>query len=475
METNTSMEPHLPSEIAPTVEIFGTELNQFLRHMGLPNENILVPYERRGPVFNNMPTVVGYLADKHKSEAVYISKFVAACAVGLFDAALNYLWDETVRNLRTKVANFDLAYFFDSAVSDSNRRSKLQSESDLEKIDDWELIRGCHATGIITNIGFRHLDYIRDMRNHASAAHPNQNELTGLQMVGWLETCILEVLGKEPGGPAVEVRRLLRNLRTEKITESDVQPIADALSSLPEDLSASLLRSVVGIYTDADTDAQVRDNVRLVAPSIWAVVSDEARREVGLKEATLAANAEVARARLTREFIEIVQGQEFLAETTLAAEISIAVDGLMTAHYGWHNFYNELTPARVLYQLIPDTGNVPKSVLVKYVKSLTMCSIGNGFGVSFAAAPYYQDLLMKFSADHIFAFINLVQDSDVASRLQMPSCATRYQNIAANLKDRAVRPRLKEMLTFIEEYPRERLRNVASDSRYRQLRRTLQI
>ena len=31
--------------------------------------------------------------------------------VGLFDAALNYLWDELVSELRRRVAGFDLAYF----------------------------------------------------------------------------------------------------------------------------------------------------------------------------------------------------------------------------------------------------------------------------------------------------------------------------------------------------------------------------
>lgn len=28
------------------------------------------------------------------------------------------------------------------------------------------------------------------MRNWASTAHPNQNELTGLQLIEWLETCM---------------------------------------------------------------------------------------------------------------------------------------------------------------------------------------------------------------------------------------------------------------------------------------------
>ena len=468
-----SMEPYSGSEIAPAVEIFGTQLDSYLDGVGLPKDGILVPFDRRRPVFQNMPTVLDSLTEDQKSEAVYISKFAAACAVGLFDAALNYLWNETVRNLREKVARFDLKYFFDSVVQDSDRRSNLRSETDLEKLDDWELIRGCRTTGIITENGFRHLDYIRNMRNHASAAHPNQNEITGLQIVGWLETCILEVLAKEPSGSVIEVRRLLRSLRTEQLTEAQQPIIAEGLSTLPEDLAASLLRAVLGMYTDVDVDSQVKDNIRLVAKSIWEVVSDEARRETGVKQATLAANGEVARASLAREFIEVVEGTEFLTDTTLAAEMSTALENLMTAHQGWNNFYAEPAPARLLHRLVPKSGDVPRAVLAKYVKTLTMCRIGNGFGVSWVALGRYNDLLARFSDYQIRQFINLLHDPEVASRLQFRICASRYQELAEKLEARAVRPRLKELLVLIKEYPRDKIGSIASDPRYRQLRQGL--
>ena len=42
---------------------------------------------------------------------LYISKFIAACGAGLFDAAINFLWNETVVNLRNKVIRFDMDYF----------------------------------------------------------------------------------------------------------------------------------------------------------------------------------------------------------------------------------------------------------------------------------------------------------------------------------------------------------------------------
>ena len=313
------------------------------------------------------------------------------------------------------------------------------------------------------------------MRNHASAAHPNQNEVTGLQIISWLETCIVEVLAKEPAGPVIEVRKLLHSLRTEQLSETNVPQIQAALPSLTEDLSLSLLRALLGMYTDTNIDSRVRDNIRLVAKSVWEVAPVEARREAGVQQATLASNGEVSRSQLAREFIEIVDGLDFLTDSTLAAEISTALDNLETAHNGWHNFHAEPAPARLLRRLIPGNGEVPRPILTKYVKAVVLCSIGNGYGTSWAAEESYNDLISRFSDVHILPFINLVRDPELASRLQFSSCASRYQTLAAKLKDRAVRPRLKEMLTFIEGYNRDHLQNISSDGRFNQLRQSLQI
>ena len=177
---------------------------------------------------------------------------------------------------------------------------------------------------------------------------------------------------------------------------------------------------------------------------------------------------------MAREFIEIVDGLEFLTDSTLATEIAAALDNLETAHNGWHNFYAEPAPARMLHRLIPGNGDVPRAVLTKYVKILTLCSIGDGYGVSWAAVGYYQDLMSRFSDNQIHTYINLVQDPEVASRLQFPNCAGSFQSLATQMKDRAVRPRLKEVLAFIEGFNRDQLHRITSSGDFNRLRQTLQ-
>ena len=106
-------------------------LTRYLEDLGLPAENVLVKVSERGKVLANVPAITDDLTDAQREKSLYISKFVAACAAGLFDAALNFLWNEIVTNLRRKVAAFDLAYFFDSVVTDPRRRATLRNEDDL--------------------------------------------------------------------------------------------------------------------------------------------------------------------------------------------------------------------------------------------------------------------------------------------------------------------------------------------------------
>jgi hypothetical protein len=455
-----------PGEIATTLDTLSTSLSTYLDYLGLPTDSVLVGINERRKVLNNMPDIMPALTEGQRSSAMYISKFSAACVVGLFDAALNYLWDETIRNLRIKVVQFDLDYFYDTAITDANQRSKFRDESDLDKLDDWVLVKGCRETGIITDIGYRHLDYIRDMRNHASAAHPNQNELTGLQLASWLETCIKEVLGKEPEGAAIEVRRLLRSIREETLSSTDVRPIAQAIVRLPEDLAHSLLRAAFGMYTDPRLNANIRNNIRFLAPEVWEVCSEDARYDIGLKHDSFSANGEVSRANLARDFLTIVNGLAYLAPNAIAFEMTSALDALLAAHNGWNNFYNEVSPARLLQSFVPSSGDISNSVLGKYIKILTMCQIGNGYGVSSGAEPIYDNLISRWQDSHISQFVKLTCDSEIASRLQFTSCRVRYQVVASRLIDQATHPNVKQALEFIKNFPREKLDKIGNDSRF---------
>lgn len=131
----------------------------FLEQHNLPSEGIFVGVPERINVFKNIEGVIDQIAHQEKQQSLYLSKFIAGVASGLFDAALNYLWDETILQIRKRVVQYDLEYFYDNAVS-GEKRKRLKDESDLAKIDDYDLIKGAKEIGLISELGFKHLEYI---------------------------------------------------------------------------------------------------------------------------------------------------------------------------------------------------------------------------------------------------------------------------------------------------------------------------
>lgn len=61
------------------------------------------------------------------------------------------------------MAIYDIEYFYDVAVT-SDKRKRLSGVEDLVKLDDSELVKGAKEIDMISDIGYRHLDYIKYMR-----------------------------------------------------------------------------------------------------------------------------------------------------------------------------------------------------------------------------------------------------------------------------------------------------------------------
>lgn len=269
------------SNYSSQIKQFEDGLLGFIEQYGLPTGQVLVQVSERLRVFSNVEGVVERIELEQRQRSIYVSKFIAAAAAGLFDATLNYLWDETIYELRRRVAQYDLAYFYDAAVgSSSDKRRKLNTEEDLIRIDDSELIRGAHEIGLISDLGFKHLDYVRYMRNWASAAHPNQNEITGLQLIGMLETCVIEVITLPLSNVVADIKQLLANIKTNKIAEAEARQIASFFANLPRERVNPLAEGFFGIYTQPDTVPQTRQNVRLLIPDLWDRLDEHTRQQL---------------------------------------------------------------------------------------------------------------------------------------------------------------------------------------------------
>jgi hypothetical protein len=187
--SDSPIEPAKTLQLAAESSVFAEYLAQF----GLPIDNIIATTEERGVISANLPSFLSTLPAETKKDARYLSKFVGATAIGLFDAALNYVWNEVVLCLRKKASIYGVDLFFDSAVGGKNRDS-YKDEDDLAGLKDTVLLDTCRKLELISDIVYIKLDNILTMRNELAASHPNVESIGGFELLGWLQTCVKEVL-----------------------------------------------------------------------------------------------------------------------------------------------------------------------------------------------------------------------------------------------------------------------------------------
>lgn len=406
-----------PTGVVDDLARFETTVRAELERGGLPSQDVFVDVQQRAAMVQNVSGVLSPLTPEVRARSYYISKMIAAAAVGLFDAALNYLWDELVNELRRRIAGFDLNYFFDIAAGSGDVRRSLKNEEDLKRINDQNLLEAAREIGLITDVGFQRLDHVRYMRNHASAAHPNQVTLTGLDLAQWLEVCIREVITTPPDTVTAHTGKLLANIKRDWLDDAAVRDAAVFFDQLPPDRAATLANGLFGLYTAPNCEPVVADNVRTLWPKLWPFVDEDTRHKYGVRHARARASADTDVATAARNLLDLVDGAAYLNADVRAAELSEALDALMTAHQGWDNFANEIPPARRLAALAGSKGDIPRPVRDQYIKTLVRTFLGNRSGVSWVAAGIYQELLQQLDSEAAGRMLRSFMDPDVAIRL----------------------------------------------------------
>ena len=128
-----------------------------------------------------------------------------------------------------------------------------------------------------SELGFKHLDYIRYMRNWASAAHPNQNQITGLQLITWFETCVREVITLPETNATAQIKTLLSNMKAHALDTAGATQVSGFFIELTPDQRNNLMAGFFGIYTNESSLPLARDNVKLLALLLWPFRSSASR------------------------------------------------------------------------------------------------------------------------------------------------------------------------------------------------------
>lgn len=460
----------------PQTGILSTDTTKFegyLDYLGLPTENIIAPLSERKIIETNLPAFIESLPPEVKKEARYLSKFVAGAAIGLFDASLNYVWNEVVINLREKVIVYGLDMFFDAAVG-GNRREFYNTEEDLPGIKDNTLVNTCRKLELISDIVFTKLNHILTMRNDIGASHPNSYSINAYELLGWLQTCVQDILNDKPSASAIQIKSFIENLKRspDVLDVTTITSMEKPLSELSLQNTDNLLNSIFGMYCTLSTGNIVKKNIALFAPYIWTKSSDDVKYKLGITIDGYKNNLHHDKHALGVEFFNFCDGNRYQSLDSRIISLDGHVDDLLQARYSWDNYYNEPPHMRKIISFLQTEADIPVERVNKIIKTVLICRVGKGIpyntGVSPSGCPLYDQFFGILGDQNIINTIIAMHSNEVRVTLDNAHCQKHMIKVLTNLKANARSERIQEILDFLIQNGTI-LHKIHNDKRYRDL------
>ena len=441
------------------------------KQFGLPADNIIASTDERNVIASNLPFFLSTLSTESKRDARYLSKFIGATAIGLFDAALNYVWNEVVLNLRKKASIYGIDLFFDAAVGGKNREL-YKDESDLGGLKDNVLLDTCRKLELISDIVYRKLDNILTMRNEVAASHPNVESIGGFELLGWLQTCIKDVLQDQPSESAIKIRALVDNLKskTDVIDETTLGRVEAELKYLSLPHVHNLLITIFGIFVAPTSEQVLRKNISSIAPIVWNCAGDQVKYKIGTQIDGYRTNLHQEKLERGVEFLTIVGGRMYENLSARIIALENLADQLEDIHEGRDNFYHEPAVMKEILQYCRVSTDIPKEVLPKLVKVVLRCRLGRGLtyrdGVSPGGLPLYDQFLKLLDDDGIAECVKTFFYPEVNSKLQNRICQMHLRAVLQNLRTIVISERLRDSLDILlNDIPNAHLAGMKRDFR----------
>lgn len=446
---------------------------EFLEEIGLPADNIIAEQSERNIIGQNLPTYIQSLSSDIKRDARYLSKFVVGAGFGLFDYSLNAIWNEVVLDLRKKAIGYGVDIFFDSAVG-GKAREFYQNEEDLASLKDSVLLDTCRKLELISDTTYKKLKHILEMRNDIGISHPTNYTINAFELMGWLQTCIQDVLNDRPTEAALQVQAFIRNLRTytSPIDEATLKTISGKVQELASHHVASILRTTFGIYVFPDTDPQVRKNISLIAPALWQSCTDDPKFKLGILLEGYNTNLHKEKYELGEQFFQVVNGNPFRSPNERVVIVDTLLDQLLEKHSGWDNFHHEAPLADSIASYIQDQSDILPNNAEKLAKVILMCRIGRGVsycdGISPRGKAYYETILVKFGDKYTPHSMAALTHYEIQRKLENSSCRRKAKEALEIIRRSVVNTRLIECLDFLIQHI-EKTGKIVFDSRFKKL------
>ncbi len=411
----------LPAIIEHTTPILVSITNA----LGVPRE-LLASDDEIENAWESLPRIMKKIPAELRSEG--LAKMCVAVSTGLFDSAINYIWNSSIIELREKVKRFGL-----NVVEQITDRSRFD-EKVLQEMKDADLLSLCLKLNLITEDGYYFLDQCRDIRNNFSAAHPVVGQIDDNEFLSYVNRCAKYALGNDKNPIGVDLKSFMKAIKGGRFEAEQRKQWIKRVKKTHEAQRNLLLISLHGVYCDPDNNQKSRLNALDICSAIRDEFTPKNKEDLIDKHSEYAAKGDDKRHKASQLFFEKLKMLSLLDETEWHSLISRTCKKLVGVHQSYDNFYNEPPFAERLLEL-SQQGEVPGTVKNSFVSAVIMCAIGNQWGTSDSAYVSYKKMVEGFSPNEIQIMLKLpVIKSTISRRIKAHErCKLKFKDLVGCL------------------------------------------
>lgn len=308
-----------------------------------------------------------------------ISAIVVAFDHGNYEMAATFVWTKAASVLKRQVATLGMEF-----VGEMLGRPDLNEDSDPSKsFSDLEAISLAEDLGMINSTQSLRLSQALALVTHFTRldqAEAESEMMAKEEAVMLLRTCTAGILSRPNFEGALKfadfrIKLSSKTLRTEECNSLRESPYFFVRTTL------SVVLSLIKTKKGASQEHAL-GNLSVILPIIWEGLRQTEKWQVGQAYAEAAAEGNrIASAGLKSALLK-VHGFDFVPESLRSNTFTEAAAGVLAAHSGYNNFFNEEKPLMVLANL---GTAIPKPAFAKCMEATLAVWLGNHWGHAFAS------------------------------------------------------------------------------------------
>lgn len=389
------------------------------------NDLINVTHQSLEPIFQRAISNVR----EEMLDNTYLAEALRVLPVGGYRSAIGSFWNAVVDDLRNKIIHRSLS-LFNKAVP---QKREVKCYEDFQNlVNDDDLIDGAYKIGVIGWEASKILKHAKETR-HIFDGHPRSSDPSIVKVLAMFEDCAKYVLNEPYPPQIVDIDEYLGLMATPGFDRNEVA-IANALTELPDVYKTEFINRLFTAYTHESASTDLRSNIELTAPILWAVLGKDLKIQVVRRVDQVITKGNADQTQAAFGFVRLVKATVYLSPMAKRYVIQPLVEKLQA---GLDNFDAEDKWVRAL---VPYAANIPVDLLPPYVSAITQAYVGRiGSSSRFSRTDFYANgaamkipkMVEAFDDTASSAFVDCMRKNSILRRrIENPVKLGRLRSLA---------------------------------------------